>query len=152
MPGLPMLDAFARELRAGTPADLVRAARRAQALAFLVLALPGLPLGTLYLLTKPAPLPPTGVAALGLLAALLAWIALRLARRAARDPGQSPSRTALGAAMQAAPAPGVPFLLGCALFAQPAALALLWLVAALAYFLAWNSVPGWVRTATARRG
>ncbi|ABF46420.1 hypothetical protein Dgeo_2126 [Deinococcus geothermalis DSM 11300] len=146
-----MLDAFARELRTGTPADLIRAARRAQALAFLVLALPGLPLGVLYWLTQPAPVPPSGIAALGLLAALLAGAALRLARRAARDPLQAPSRAALGAAMQAAPAPAVPFLLGCVLFGQPAALALLWLVAVLTYLLAWYSVPGWVRMATAQR-
>ncbi|GMA14776.1 hypothetical protein E5F05_19900 [Deinococcus metallilatus] len=147
-----MLDTFARELRAGTPADLTRAARRAQAVALLALALPGLPLGGLYLLTKPAPLPFPWVAALALLAALLALAALRLAHRAARQPVQPPSRAALTAAIQAAAAPAAPFLLGCVFLAQPLALALLWLVAALACAAAWASVPGWVKAATARTG
>ncbi|EYB66782.1 hypothetical protein DEIPH_ctg075orf0017 [Deinococcus phoenicis] len=145
-----MLDAFARELRAGTPADLTRAARRAQAAAFLALAVPGLPLGGLYLLTRPAPLAAVWVAALALLAALLALVALRLARRAARDPVQPPARTALAAAMQAGTAPAVPFLLGCAFLAQPAAVALLWGLAVCAYAAAWASVPGWVKAGATR--
>ncbi|GAA5513866.1 hypothetical protein Dcar01_02614 [Deinococcus carri] len=145
-----MLDAFARDLRGGTPADLTRAARRAQMVALAVLALPGLPLGGLYLLTRPAPLPLPWVAALGLLAAGLALLALRLARGAARDPQPPPPRRALAAAIQAAPAPAIPFLLGCAFLAQPAAWAVLWGVAVLAGVVAWASVPGWVREATAR--
>lgn len=147
-----MLEALARDLRAGTPADLVRAAHRAQAAAFLILALPGMPLGGLYLLTRPAPLSLLWAAALVGLAALLALLALRLARRAARDTLQPPARAALAAAMQAGTAPAVPFLLGCAFLAQPAVLAALWLVAALAFAVARASVPGWVRTAVARAG
>lgn len=142
-----MLEAFARELRAGTPEKLTRAARRAQALAFLVLAAPGLPLGALYLLTQPAPLPLAWVAALVLLGALLALVPLRLARRAALDPAQRPAQRVLTAAMQAGTAPAVPFLLGCVCFHQPAALAALWLVAALAFAAAWAGVPGWAAAA-----
>ena len=147
-----MLEAFARDLRAGTPADLTRAARRAQAAAFLILALPGLPLGGLYLWTRPAPLPLPWAAALVGLAALLALVALRLARRAARDRIQPPPRAALTAVMQGGTAPAVPFLLGCVFLGQPAVLGVLWLIAALALAAAWASVPGWVRVAAAREG
>jgi hypothetical protein len=147
-----MLEALAQGLRAGAPADLTRAARRALALAFLVIAAPGPPLGALYLLTRPAPLSPVWVLALTGLGALLALIPLRLARQAARDPAQAPARAALTAALQAGTAPAVPFLLGCAFLAQPAALAALWSVAVLAFGLAWAGVPGWVRTATTRTG
>jgi len=145
-----MLEAFARELRAGTPADLTRAARRAQAVAFIALAAPGLPLGGLYLLTRPAPLSLPWMGALVGLAALLALLALRLAHGAARDPRIPAPQVTLNAAMRAATAPGVPFLLGCAFLGQPDALAALWLVAALAFRVAWTRVPGWVETAANR--
>lgn len=145
-----MLETFARELRSGEAADLTRAARRAQAVAFLALALPGLPLGGLYLLTRPAPLHLPWAAGLAGVAALLALVVLRLAGMAARGGGQPPSRPALTAAIQGGAAPAVPFLLGCAFLGQPAVLALLWAVAALALVLAWSSVPRWVRAATAR--
>ncbi|WP_034386531.1 hypothetical protein [Deinococcus sp. YIM 77859] len=147
-----MLEAFVRELRAGTPAELTRAARRAQVFAFLVLAAPGLPLGALYLLTRPAPLPPSWVAALVLLGALLAWVALRLAHQVVSDAVQPPARRVLTAAIQAATAPAVPFLLGCVCLHQPAALAALWLVAALAYAAARARIPGWVKAAQPGRG
>ncbi|MBB5234571.1 hypothetical protein [Deinococcus budaensis] len=147
-----MLEALARDLHAGAPADLTRAARRAQALAFAALAAPGVPLGLLYLLTRPAPLAPAWVAALALLGAALALLPLRLSRRAARDPAGPPARAALTAALQAAAAPAVPFLLGCACLAQPAAVLSLWSVAALAFALARAGVPGWVREASLRRG
>ncbi|BDP40168.1 hypothetical protein DAETH_01370 [Deinococcus aetherius] len=145
-----MFEALARDLRAGTPADLTRAARRALVAAFLVLAVPGLPLGGLYLLTRPALLPAGWVAALVLLAAVLAAAGLHLARLAARDPARPGAQVALTAAMQAGTAPAVPFLLGCVFFQQPAALAVLWLVSALAFVLAWGSVPGWVKVAGER--
>ncbi|WP_019588077.1 hypothetical protein [Deinococcus apachensis] len=145
-----MLEAFARELRSGEPADLTRAARRAQVVAFLALALPGLPLGGLYLLTRPTPLTLPWAAGLAGMAALLALVVLRLARRAAHGGAQPPSHAALTAAMQGGAAPAVPFLLGCAFLNQPAVLVLLWGVAALALVLAWSSVPRWVRAAIAR--
>ncbi|WP_216324693.1 hypothetical protein [Deinococcus aestuarii] len=145
-----MFEALARDLRAGTPADLTRAARRALVAAFLVIAVPGLPLGGLYLLTRPASLPAGWVAALVLLAAVLAAAGLHLARLAARDPAQAPSRTVLTAAFQAGTAPAIPFLLGCVFFQQPAALAALWLVSGLAFLAAWVSLPGWAEAAGER--
>lgn len=145
-----MFEALARDLRAGTPADLTRAARRALVTAFLVIALPGLPLGGLYLLTRPAPLPAGWVAALVFLAAVLAAAGLHLARLAARDPSRPRPHVALTAAFQAGTAPAVPFLLGCVFFGQPAALAGLWVVSALAFLAAWGSVPGWVKAAGER--
>lgn len=147
-----MLEALARDLHAGDPADLTRAARRAQALAFAALAAPGVPLGLLYLLTRPAPLAPGWVAALAGLGAVLALVPLRLARRAARVLPGPPGRAALTAALQAAAAPAVPFLLGCAVLAQPAAALALWGIAALAFALARAGVPGWVREANTRAG
>lgn len=145
-----MLEALARDLHTGAPGDLTRAARRAQGLAFAALAAPGVPLGLLYLLTRPEPLAPAWVAALTLLGAVLALVPLRLARDAARDPSVPPARAALTAALQAGTAPAVPFLMGCACLAQPAAVLALWGVAALAYALARAGVPGWVREARTR--
>ena len=147
-----MLEAFARDLRGGTPEQLIRAARRAQGLAFLALAAPGLPLGGLYLLTRPVPVPAGWLGAVVLLAAVISLAALRLAHSAARDPVTPAAQTALNAAMRGATAPAVPFLLGCAFLAQPAALALLWGLAGLAFLAARFLVPGWVRTALERSG
>lgn len=146
-----MLDTFVREVGSGQPADLVRAARRAQAAGFGVLAAPGLPLGLLYALGGPAPLPPLWLAALAGLGALLAALVLRLAHSAARDPGQAPARAVLTAALQSGGAPAVPFLLGCTLFAQLPGAAALWALAGLAYAAAWGRVPGWVQAAGTRR-
>lgn len=146
-----MFRAFVREVGSGHPADLVRAARRAQAAAFAVLAVPGLPLGAVYALSGPAALPPLWVAALAGLGALLAALVLRLARHAARDPAQPPARAVLTAALQSGGAPAVPFLLGCTLFAQPLAALALWALAGLGYAAAWGRVPGWVRGAGLRR-
>ncbi|SMB95646.1 hypothetical protein [Deinococcus hopiensis] len=145
-----MLEALARDLRGPSHADLTRAARRAQALALLALAAPGLPLGGLYTLTRPAPLTPPWVGAVTLLAALLALVALRLAHLAARDPVGPARGVVLNASMRAATAPGVPFLLGCVFLRQPAALLALWGMAALALLAAWSLVPGWVRSAQGR--
>ncbi|WP_104991649.1 hypothetical protein [Deinococcus sp. NW-56] len=146
-----MLDAFVREVGSGQPADLVRAARRAQAAGFAVLAVPGLPLGVLYALSGPTLLPPPWVAALAGLGALLAALVLRLAHSAARDPGQPPARAVLTAALQSGGAPAVPFLLGCTLFAQPLAVVAFWALAGLGYAAAWSRVPGWVKAAGTRR-
>ncbi|WP_102127606.1 hypothetical protein [Deinococcus planocerae] len=136
-----MFEALARDLRTGTPADLTRAARRAFVAAFLVIAVPGLPLGGLYLLTRPAPLSAGWVTALVLLAAVLAAAGLHLARLAARDSTGPGPQVTLTAAMQAGTAPAVPFLLGCVFFSQPTALAALWLVSALAFVLVWRGLP-----------
>ncbi|MCP2015420.1 hypothetical protein L1280_002582 [Deinococcus sp. HSC-46F16] len=146
-----MFEAFVREVGSGQPADLVRAARRAQAAGFGVLALPGLPLGAVYALSGPALLPPLWVAVLAGLGALLAALVLRLAHSAARDPGQPPARAVLTAALQSGGAPAVPFLLGCTLLAQPPAVVALWALAGLGYAAAWNRVPGWVQAAGPRR-
>lgn len=147
-----MLRAFAHDLRGGTATDLIRAARRAQLYALLALAAPGLPMGGLYLLTRPAPLPTAWLGGVVLLAAALALISLRLAHSAARDPVPPAAHTALNAAMRGATAPAVPFLLGCAFLSQPAALAGLWGLSALAFLAARALVPGWVRAALERGG
>ncbi|KQR33090.1 hypothetical protein [Deinococcus sp. Leaf326] len=145
--------AFARDLRDG-PAGLARASRRAFHLALLALAAPGLPLGALYLLSAPAPYPAAaawGFAALGLGFGL---VALRLARQAARDtraPAQAPGRAALTAAMQAASAPAIPFLLGCAALHQPLAWGLCWAAAAALYLLARTQLPAYARAAGENR-
>lgn len=142
---------FARDLRAG-PAGLARASRRAFHLALLALSVPGLPLGALYLLSGPAPYPAAawGFAALGLGLGLLA---LRLARQAARDmQGGPPGRAALTAAMQAASAPAIPFLLGCAALHQPLAWGLCWAAAAALYGLARMQLPTYARAAGGDRG
>lgn len=142
---------FARDLRDG-PAGLTRASSRAFHLALLALAAPGLPLGALYLLSGPAPSPAAvawGLAALGLGFGL---VALRLARQAARDVrGGPPGRAALTAAMQAASAPAVPFLLGCAALHQPLAWGLCWAAAGALYVLARAHLPAYVRAAGERR-
>ncbi|MDB5044269.1 MAG: hypothetical protein JWQ08_319 [Deinococcus sp.] len=146
-----MLQALAQALNSGEGADLLRAARRAYTLAFTALAVPGLPLGALYLLTRPAPTPPAGVVGLVLVALILAGAALYLARRAARDPLLPPRRTALSAAMQAGTAPAVPFLLGCATFSQPAIAAGLWVLAAVLYAAAWRLIADWMRPVSSLR-
>lgn len=139
--------AFARDLRAG-PARLARASRRAFHLALLALSVPGLPLGALYFLSGPAAYPVAaawGFAALGL---GLGLVALRLARQAARDvQGGPPGRAALTAAMQAASAPAIPFLLGCAALHQPLAWGLCWAAAAALYGLARTQLPAYARAA-----
>ncbi|UQN07344.1 hypothetical protein [Deinococcus sp. QL22] len=142
-----MLKALAQDLSSGQGADLLRAARRAYTLAFVTVAAPGLPLGALYLLTRPMPTPPAGIVGLVVVALALACAALYLARRAARDPLLPPRRTALSAAMQAGTAPAVPFLLGCATFSQPAVTGGLWMLAAVLYALAWRLIAGWMRPA-----
>ena len=79
-------------------------------------------------------------------------MALRLARRAARDVGSGvPGRAALTAAMQAASAPAVPFLLGCAAPHQPLALGLCWAAAAALYVLARAQLPAYARAAGGRQ-
>lgn len=141
-----MLDALLTDFRAGTREGLLRAARRAFALAFGVLALPGLPLGALYAgLGHPQPLDWPVLLGLFALAAVLGVFALHLARRAAREPGQPVGRAALSAAIQAGTAPAVPLLLGCACFAQPPALLAFWLLAAALYAFGRGQLPGWVQ-------
>ncbi|MFC5848902.1 hypothetical protein [Deinococcus petrolearius] len=147
--GAGLWAAFARDLRAG-PAGLERASRRAFHLALLALAAPGLPLGALYLLSGPAPFPAAAAWGLGVLGLGFGLVALRLARQAARDVrGGPPGRAALTAAMQAAGAPAVPFLLGCAALHQPLALGLCWAAAAVLYVLARAHLPAYVRAGAA---
>ncbi|MFB9990732.1 hypothetical protein ACFFLM_01850 [Deinococcus oregonensis] len=143
-----MLKALAQDLSSGQGADLLRASRRAYALAFAVLAAPGVPLGALYLLTRPTPTPLAGLLGLVGVALLLACTALYLARRAARDPLLPPRRTALSAAMQAGTAPAVPFLIGCATFSQPVVTVGLWVLTAVLYAAAWRLIAGWMRPAS----
>ncbi|ALW89740.1 hypothetical protein [Deinococcus actinosclerus] len=122
-----MLDGLTRDLRAGDAHSRVRAARRAHQLAFLTLAVPGLPLGALLALLRPQRVqePVTFLGVL-LLALLLAGVAWQLARRTARDEQLAQPQRQLAGAMQAATVPAVPFLIGCAFLASPLAAALLW--------------------------
>ncbi|UBV43077.1 hypothetical protein LAJ19_02300 [Deinococcus taeanensis] len=132
-----MLEGVARDLRAGDAGSLTRAARRSFTLTFLVLAAPGVPLGGLLALVRPLTLRSPGwLAGVVLLAGLLAAAALYLARRTARDAGLPEPQRTLAAAMQAATAPAVPFLIGCAFLRSPGVVALLWVVAGALFFLA----------------
>ncbi|MFC4638130.1 hypothetical protein [Deinococcus hohokamensis] len=140
-----VVQALARDLQAGTRPSLLSAARRTYGLALVALGLPGLPLGGLYLLTGPAPLPLWALLAVAGLGAVLAVFALRLAAQAARDPLLSPARAALMAAIQAAAAPGTVFLLGCALLSDLRGLALLWTLALFLTWAGWQKLAGWVR-------
>lgn len=140
-----MLQSISSDVQAGTRDALVRAARRAYTLAFLALAVPGLPLGGLYLLTRPGALPLSAVLGLGGMGIGFAAAAFWLAGRAARDPALPPARAALTAAMQAASAPGIAFLLGCALLHDLRGVVLLWALALCAYLLGYGQLAGWVR-------
>lgn len=127
----------------GTPAERVAGLRLALRLAFLTLALPGLPLGLLYLLTRPAPHDLTTGAALCLTALVLGLGTLWLARRAAVSPQIPREQRGLSAAIQGASAPAVAFLLGCAsLSSWPVAL-VLWGLAAAFYAFVWRQLPVW---------
>lgn len=140
-----LLQPLAQDLRAGTRPALLRAARRVYALAFVALALPGLPLGGLYHLTAPPPVPLWAVLVLTALGVGLAALATRLAARAAHDPALSPDRAALTAAIQAASAPGSAFLVGCGLLGDALGMALLWTLALATAWAGWTQLAGWVR-------
>ncbi|SEI83640.1 hypothetical protein SAMN04488058_10210 [Deinococcus reticulitermitis] len=143
-----MLDTFTRlAARTHTPEERLRSARLALRLAFLVLAAPGLPLGLLYLLTRPAPLAWSVTLALVGLSLGLGLLPLRLARQAAQDTTLPPERRALTAAFQAGSAPAIPFLVGCAALASWPAAALLWALAAFLYLFAWRQVATWTPAA-----
>lgn len=131
-----MLDALTRDLRAASPASLTRAARRAYTLAFLTLAVPGVPLGAVLALWRP--LDPGGAGqliSLVALAAALAGVALYLAGRTARDPSLRAPHGLLAAAIQRATAPAVPFLIGCAFLRSGVTVALLWGLALLLFLV-----------------
>ncbi|OOV14857.1 hypothetical protein [Deinococcus sp. LM3] len=141
-----VLDAVTRDLHAGDRAGLLRACRRAYLLALAALVLPGLPLGLLLAAVRPLTLSSLGgVLGAVLLAAALAGVAWYLARRSAQAPDLSARQAALTGAIQAATAPGVPFLIGCAFLGSGAALLALWGVALLAHALVWWQLPGWLR-------
>lgn len=127
-----LIEPLLLDLREGTLAARRRAAGRAYRLAFGVLAAPGVVLGAAYaLLGQPALLPVAVVLGLAVLAAGVAGGALWLAGRTARATDLPPVQAQVGAAIQAASAPAVPFLFGCSLLTQPlAALALFALAAA----------------------
>ena len=99
----------------------------AQALSYARWSLPGLP-GMLLVL-----------------AATLGGLTLHLAQRAAREPGQKPPQAALTAAIQAATAPAIPFLLGCAFLTQPLALLAFWAAAYALFTAARSRLAGWVK-------
>lgn len=128
-----MLERLSRDLNASDPAIQKRGSLRAFHTVLLCLALPGLPLGLLYWLSRPAPYPLWAALGLAGLGAALGLAALHFARHTARDPRLPPKEAALTSAMQLASAPAVPFLLGCAALHQPLALLLLWLTAAALY-------------------
>ncbi|MFC3832259.1 MULTISPECIES: hypothetical protein [Deinococcus] len=140
-----MLERLTRDLRSGTRDGLIRAARQAYALALGVLAVPGVVLGVILLLSAPPQTPGPAVAGLLLLGVGLAAVALYLAYQAARRADLPARQAALTAAIQAATAPGVLLLLGCALLGQPLAVAAFWALALGTYALVWRQLPGWVR-------
>ncbi|GGK23865.1 hypothetical protein GCM10008955_16850 [Deinococcus malanensis] len=142
---LRVLQSISRDLHLGTRDAMICASRRAYTLAFLALAVPGLPLGGLYLLTRPNVLPVGALLGLAGLGVVFAGTVFWLAGRVARDPALPPTRAALTAAMQGASAPGIAFLLGCALLHDLRGLLLLWGLALAAYLLGYGQVPGWVR-------
>ena len=128
-----MLDGLIRAHKSG---DQRGALLRAYHLAYLVLAVPGVPLGLLYWLTKPAPHGATIALALVGVSVLLAGVVLEKVRRTianAQTPLPAPER--LTAALQLGSAPGVPFLLGCSSFHDVLTWLGCWAVALIAYLL-----------------
>lgn len=128
-----MLDGLIHAYQSG---DQKGALLRAYHLALLVLAVPGVPLGLLYSLMKPAAHTTSIALALVGLSVVLAGAVLEKARRSVSSPGQpSPPPERLAAALQLGSAPGVPFLLGCAAFHDPLTWLGCWAVALAAYLL-----------------
>lgn len=146
-----MLEAFVRDVRSGRD-GLVRAARRAYLLGLAALALPGVVLGALLLLTRPVPVPVSALLLLLGVALLLSLGALHFARKAAHNTAQPARQSALTGAIQAATAPGVPLLLACATLSQWLSLVLFLALAAVMHFVVWVQVPGWVREPEAAEG
>lgn len=128
-----MLEQLARDVKAGTPEARRQALNRVYHLALLALALPGLPLGLLYRVTRPATFSWPITLALVLLAVFFAAYVLWRNRSV---PADQPLAERLTSAMQLAAAPGIPFLLGCAAFHDLKTWWSCWLVALLAYALA----------------
>jgi hypothetical protein len=140
-----MLESLTRDLRSGTRAGLLGAARRAYGLALAALAVPGAVLGALLLADRAGTTPLGAALALYVLAVALAGWALRRSLHLAAQTDLPARQTALTAAIQAATAPGVVFLLGCTLVRQPLLLAGFWLTAALLHARIWTWLPAWVR-------
>ncbi|PTA68029.1 hypothetical protein [Deinococcus arcticus] len=146
-----MLEAFARDLRAGTPAARRRAARRAYGLGVALTAGPAALVGLVQALQGRAPLPPGGMVAVALLAAGLAGAAYLLARRSARAPGVPPAQAALTAAFQGASVPGVPLLLAGAFVPTWGLVLALLSVAGLGHVLVWRQLGRWAQAAAGAR-
>mgnify|MGYP000082411272 CR=1 FL=1 len=131
-----MLDGLIHAYQSG---DQKGALLRAYHLALLVLAVPGVPLGLLYSLMKPAAHTTSIALALVGLSVVLAGAVLEKVRRSVSSvssPGQPfPPPERLAAALQLGSAPGVPFLLGCAAFHDPLTWLGCWAVALAAYLL-----------------
>lgn len=128
-----MLDGLIHAYQSG---DQKGALLRAYHLALLVLAVPGVPLGLLYSLMKPAAHTTSIALALVGLSVVLAGAVLEKVRRSVSSPGQPfPPPERLAAALQLGSAPGVPFLLGCAAFHDPPTWLGCWAVALAAYLL-----------------
>ena len=140
-----MLEGFTRDIRSGSRVGLIGAARRAYLLALAALAGPGVLLGVVLALGRPTMTPLLAAVVLYALAAALATWALRRARQAAFQLDRPIRSAALGAAIQAATAPGVVFLLGCTLAHQPVLLAGFWVTAGLLHWRVWSWLPTWVR-------
>ncbi|MFC3861780.1 hypothetical protein ACFOPQ_13515 [Deinococcus antarcticus] len=131
-----MLDGLIHAYQSG---DQKGALLRAYHLALLVLAVPGVLLGLLYSLMKPAAHTTSIALALVGLSVVLAGAVLEKVRRSVSSvssPGQPfPPPERLAAALQLGSAPGVPFLLGCAAFHDPLTWLGCWAVALAAYLL-----------------
>ncbi|MBZ9752626.1 hypothetical protein K7W42_17425 [Deinococcus sp. HMF7604] len=141
-----MLEQFGQDLKTGSRAGLLRAARRAYLLALLVLAVPSVGVGAAQWLSGQSELPLGAAVVLAGLAAGLGLMAYLLARRAAQNTQWPAPQAALTGAFQLAGVPGVPLLLAGA-FAPAWGLALFLLVlAAGGHLLAWASLDRWVRS------
>lgn len=132
---MKFLSDLSRQLQAPQVAVRQQALQRAFYLAGAFMLLPGLPLGLIYQLTRPAPFGMGTALALVLAAGALSFLAFRLAEQVRQ--AEPPGRTArLSAALQLGSAPAVPALLAVACWHVPLALLGCLGVAVVAYVLA----------------
>lgn len=111
-----------------SPEQVLAALREAYLTTFAFLAAPGVLLG--LLLGRDLRIPLGALWALLGVSAVLVGLVVFLTTRARREETEAVPR-AVRVSIQLASAPAVPFLMGCALLGQPAAVASLWGLAAL---------------------
>lgn len=132
---MKLLSDLSIQLQAPQVAVRQQALQRAFYLAGAFVLLPGLPLGLIYQLTRPAPFGTGTALVLVLAAASLSFLAFRLAEQVRQaEPGGRAAR--LSAALQLGSAPAVPALLAVACWHVPLALLGCLGVSVMAYLLA----------------